>query len=314
MITHPTVLILGAGVSMDYGFPSARALKADICEQFSNENGEANKLFCNAEYSYTPLDLIQFCQALRLSAQPSVDAFLERNSAYMTMGKMAIAYCLIPYEQELKLFPPRSDLHIYEYIFSRLGSDLDTFGDNRLSVITLNYDRSFEHFLATALYNSNHTSCTEQRAEDAVTKIPIVHLYGQLAYLPWQSPVSSHSYKANPMRRFRPDRRYADVNQAAAAIKVISDKRDAELETDSDFLKAWKVIREAETICFFGFGYNRANLQRLRINNADPRCKMLGTAFDLPETDKKAVQRACKGIKLEPVQSLGMLLTHGILE
>ncbi|SRR6266481_751023 len=305
MITRPTLLILGAGASMDYGFPSARALKSDICEQFSRPDGDAIKFLCDTQEYFRPYDFVEFCKALQLSGQPSVDAFLERNSDYIEIGKVAIAYCLIPYEDERRLFPPRSDIHLYEYIFSRLGSDITSFGTNHISIITFNYDRSLEHFLATALYNSNRTSSTPEQAQEAVKALPILHLYGQLAPLPWQAREYARLYK--------PDIRYRDVMSATKFIKIISEKKEAELHKDIDFSRAWELINGAEKICFLGFGYNQTNVQRLKINNLGEPRRIYGTAMGLAESEKKSVRVAFRGITLEAANSLTMLRHYGIL-
>jgi hypothetical protein len=37
-----------------------------------------------------------------------VDAFLERRPEFLGVGKLAIAYCLIPLEDEAKLYQPTS--------------------------------------------------------------------------------------------------------------------------------------------------------------------------------------------------------------
>ena len=39
MITTPTVLILGAGASINYGFPSGLQLKAEICRDLKGKWG-----------------------------------------------------------------------------------------------------------------------------------------------------------------------------------------------------------------------------------------------------------------------------------
>ena len=43
MITTPADLVLGAGASYPYGFPTARGLKELICEQFSSTRARASQ-------------------------------------------------------------------------------------------------------------------------------------------------------------------------------------------------------------------------------------------------------------------------------
>jgi hypothetical protein len=128
-----------------------------------------------------------FCTQLAQSGQLSVDAFLETRPDLVDMGKRAIACGLIPYEKEDELFLP-SDLvnqgpRWYQLLLAELGNDFETFAQNRLSVLTFNYDRSFEHFLVVVL--SRKYNLPRSRAWQEVKRIPIHHLYGSLgAYEP----------------------------------------------------------------------------------------------------------------------------------
>jgi hypothetical protein len=310
MVTRPTTLILGAGSSQHYGFPSARDLKADICEQFSNENSPAVKLLCETPGSdFDHYDFVSFAKALRLSGQPSADAFLERNAPFIDIGKTAIAYCLIAYENEEKLFPARSAHHLYEYIFSKLESDIRDFGANKLSIITFNYDRSLEHFLETALCNSNQTTASTEQVKEAMSSLPILHVYGQLAILPWQIQNPS----CDLVRAYRPTQSYPDVLRAARTIKIVSEKKEDNLDKDPDFLRAWQLIDNAERLCFLGFGYHETNLDRLKIDNARDRWKIYGTAMGLPRSDCQRVKNKLRSIELTDFDCLQMLQHFGIL-
>jgi hypothetical protein len=78
MITTPTVLVLGAGASYPYGFPTAKGLKELICEQFSSTDASASQFlsFLNSEgLNYPPEAFSEFKEAFLKSGQPSVDPF-----------------------------------------------------------------------------------------------------------------------------------------------------------------------------------------------------------------------------------------------
>jgi hypothetical protein len=69
------------------------------------------------------------------SGQPSVDAFLERRPEFLGVGKLAIAYCLIPFEDEAKLYcQPDSSrgANWYEYLSVKLNSSFEEFGENNM--------------------------------------------------------------------------------------------------------------------------------------------------------------------------------------
>ena len=309
MIACPTTLILGAGSSQHYGFPSARGLKSDICEQFSDKDSPAIKLLTGTPGSdFEEYDFVTFANALRHSGQMSADAFLERNPAYIEIGKIAIAYCLLQYEKEDDLFPARSDHHLYEYIFARLGADIDAFRRNQLSIITFNYDRSLEHFVETALWNSNYTTTTREQTQEAINALPILHVYGQLALLSWQVRNPARDL----VRSYRPNVMYPDIMRAARTIKIISERKECDLHNDPDFLRAWELIDRAERLCFLGFGYHETNLDRLKIDNSKGRWEIYGTSLNLPDSEKKRVRNAVHLIELQSLDCLAMLQHLGL--
>src|SRR5712692_234585 len=99
MIRRRTLLVLGAGASIPFGFPSGQQLKAKICAGLSNEP---------VEFVYTLLRACGFDAALIVafrdefarSGRSAVDAFLEHRPDFLAVGKAAIAATLIPYEVE----------------------------------------------------------------------------------------------------------------------------------------------------------------------------------------------------------------------
>src|SRR6185436_7434620 len=58
----------------------------------------------------------------------------------------------------------------------------EDFGHNKLTVVTFNYDRSFEAALFVALKKTYNLTDTETAAY--VKIIPVIHVYGQLGGLP----------------------------------------------------------------------------------------------------------------------------------
>ncbi len=158
MITTPTVLVLGAGASYPYGFPTGVDLKRLICEQFSTTRAVASQLLgcLNPEGTkFAPDEFSKFREAFLKSGQPSVDAFLERRPEFLDVGKLAIAFCLMPFEKEENLYYPDPSRggDWYEYLSVKLNSSFEEFGQNKLSIITFNYDRSLEQYLLNSLIN-----------------------------------------------------------------------------------------------------------------------------------------------------------------
>lgn len=159
MISKPTVLVLGAGASAPFGFPTGAALGKKVLSGLLNkESNDYKSLRAICEITtgevseqFFEKSIDEFAAALRDSGKSSVDAFLEHRPEYIVLGKAAIAQALIPSEERASLLPARD---WYGHLASALNTDFDTYQDNALSVVTFNYDRSLEHFLFTTLQNS----------------------------------------------------------------------------------------------------------------------------------------------------------------
>src|SRR5206468_3427791 len=197
----------------------------------------------------------EFREAFLKSGQPSVDAFLERRPEFLGVGKLAIAFCLMPFEREEKPYHP--DPHRggdwYEYLSVKLNSSFEEFGQNQLSIITFNYDRSLEHYLLNSLINLQGK--TRDECARPLEQIPIVHVYGQLG---------EQRYPRRGSHQYRPDQveHFIYVKTAAAGIKLYHE----EVEAASG--KARELLSRAKRICFLGFSYNPFNVARLNIGGS----------------------------------------------
>lgn len=243
MITRPTVLIFGAGVSASFGFPLGIGLRKKILGILSHSTNPVNQA------GYSAADISRFRNAFYLSGQESVDAFLEHRTDCIEVGKAAIAAALIPFEKIDSLFnnPP----NLYSYLFRHLNAPLEKFADNQLSIVTYNYDRSFEQYIFTALKSSFDLS--NQDAAKLANAIPVVHLHGHLGLLPWQGK-GGQEYGTNEES--------IHLGNASSTIKIIHEAVD----TDPEFQKARELIEEAKTVVFLGFGYAATNVDRLKID------------------------------------------------
>src|SRR6266550_5948463 len=206
MIKHQTVLVLGAGASVPYGFPAGRDLRDNIVGELSDVT--TNLFVVLRSAGFDDAQITRFREALQKSGQPSVDVFLEhRSPEFTSIGKVAIAASLIPYEDEARLWGGSHNW--YEHVWKHLGPSLmDDVGQSRLSVTTFNYDRSLEHFLFSALRNSYNIS-TDDAARYLREVIRVVHVHGKLGELPFA--------RARPdvTRAYQPGDR---SNLAAAAV------------------------------------------------------------------------------------------------
>ena len=252
-ITLNTVLILGAGASAPYGFPLGKKLRDQVCG-FADHRGYK---FLFGDMGHPESELRAFVDELKFSPYTSVDVFLENNPDFLTIGKRAIAAALFPLEQEDRLFPPGvdSDKSWYESLILQMSVGTDAWLDNNLSVVTFNYDRSFEHYFVTVLKNRGHLSTAEAMA--LFERVEVVHVHGSLGEYPGV-PYGACTRDAD----LSPEA----MKAAAESIIVISEAGD----NLSSFDRAEASLRQARRIYFLGFGFHPTNVRRLRIFEKKP--------------------------------------------
>jgi hypothetical protein len=276
MIERPTVLVLGAGASMPFGFPSGQELMREILEEI---NPDSAKMLFRAllRFDFNANEIDRFYNSLSRSQKCSVDEFLEHRPEFMRMGKIAITLKLSTYEDEKKLFDHNTtDKNWYRYLWNKLSDvHFEQFDKNKLSIITFNYDRSIEHYLITAmmaLYEKPENECAEK-----LKGIPIIHVHGRLGALPWQEESGRSYYKGI---------NYDDVESVSKQIKVITEQEN---DTSPEFDEAFKILSSSKFICFLGFGYNSTNLRRLRIQSLLPKKIVFGTSFGFGLSERKDI-------------------------
>lgn len=140
-----------------------------------------------------------------------------------------------------------------------------------LSVVTFNYDRSFEHFMFESLKGSYEI---EDEDDDEVAKkiaeIEIHHVHGSFGSLPWQLSPKIKILRYDALRDAKP---WLWPNALRNLLLCASDNitviHEAQ-ETMDEFNKAHVLLRKAAQVLFLGFGYHRLNLQRLRVQEINP--------------------------------------------
>lgn len=292
MIQSPTVLILGAGASVPYGFPAGAELRRMIIASLENNavTGAPRKplvqLLKNA--GFTLSHITAFRLALMHADTTSVDLFLERRPEYIAVGKVAIAAILLPFEAKSvkTMFEPwactpeeqqRASEGWYQYFASQLQLRFGNWGRGLLTIITYNYDRSLEHYLFTILQNS----CGETPKEcwGKFKEMPIIHLHGELgAYDPFAEDGLPYGASLDA----------DNAKRAADEIQIIH-----EIKPGGPFAIAQEAISNAEVVCFLGFGYARENMIRLNWtdrNVTDRPKAIFGTVYHLTTAEQRRLE------------------------
>ncbi len=294
MIKSNIVLVLGAGASAPFGFPTGQGLKDLVCEKTLRLSGSVQLL---TTLGFNPDIITRFRTALGNSGRLSVDAFLETREDYLDIGKTAIAATLMPFEKTTGLFRDwinkrkRGKGNWYDLLFDALTAAVpfDEFDKNKLSIITFNYDRSIEHYLFTSLqssYNKNDEECGEK-----LRKMEIIHVHGSLGPLDWQSRptgLPSVSYDSG----MGPD----IIKLAAQNIKIIHE----DTADTPEFTQARNLLLNSTRVFFLGFGYHPANLKRLGIDTLKTRhFNIWGTSLGLSHEREKNIGELIPILKKE---------------
>ena len=120
MVKTPTVLIFGAGVSAEYGFPLGRGLLLDVAGQLLERSALRQSMY---ECGFDGSLIHEFATHLQGSMYASIDAFLERNEDYSGVGKAAIAASLIPAEKWSEITArDAQQIKLYEYLWQQLSA------------------------------------------------------------------------------------------------------------------------------------------------------------------------------------------------
>ena len=260
MIKKPAVLILGAGASMNYGFPSGLQLKAMICKAIQ----ERKDIFSDLVQATNPDHVEDFYNNFLLSSEFSIDAFLQHNTKYLEVGRRAIANVLLRKEKHEELFdnwidkwldPDNKDKHWYQLLFSKLNAAFEDFDKNDLTIITFNYDRSLEHFLWESM-KAKYSDQDEHSILEKLRTIPVIHVYGKLGSLPTYDaegspvPYGLHGAQKAQMAAY--------LDFASQSIFTI---HQAEMEDVTT--KVQESLSRTERIYFLGFGYDNINMGHL---------------------------------------------------
>lgn len=281
MVELETVLVLGAGASTDFGFPTGKKLVTQIRNMLSKPEDYRSGLFYETGWRVRPDAVTPFVDTFTEADPFSIDAWLEHNPDFIEVGKVAIAIALLEYEQNSDLRPTNN---WYQLLFQRLDSPFEEFQDNKLSIITFNYDRSLEQYLFEN-FRYTHTNKSKEECRKKLNQLKICHVYGSLGRLEWkfdnpEHPLPQVHYGA------KLDQNY--ILCAADSIKIVPEKTT---ELSQEFQEARELIYHAKALYFLGFGYNETNMKRLGIDILRKPSKIMGTAYELDYQRIKEIER-----------------------
>lgn len=239
MLRKNTCLLLGAGASKHLSFPLGDELRKKMLLELLGQKGkEHDKL--SEDFRRSGEDLAGFYDKLAYGNWTSPDAFLEHHREFIQTGKYLICRCLLEYEQPWGV---TQNGGWYDRLVSSLHvDDPAKLKDNKLSIVTFNYDRSIDFRLHK--YIEHHFGMPAGEALQILTdSIPIVHVHGTLGEYPkWDYGDKS------------------SVWERGQEIKIISEIE----EGTPEFQRASELLNGADRVVVFGFGFAADNVRRLK--------------------------------------------------
>lgn len=311
MFQAKTTIVLGAGASIPYGYPSGQ----ELYEQLGRGEPVGNVEACQKALGIDKKQIQALRQRMQRMACLSIDEFLSHcTREEAELGKKLIAIDLIRREREDILFTPADEPYYqssrlneaqqasialrkqrwYHQLLNLLGRTKEQIASNYLSIVTFNYDRSLEHFLTIAL--AERFGITLREAWQLIDHIKIIHVHGQLGPLPYQTPDNTgwpYSEELTPER----------VQEAANSMNVIYDERTG---TAPEFNAAEGCVLNARHVVTLGFGWHPLNMRRLGLEIASDRIE--GTCLGVSRSVASLIEKHLPdGSKLSPCSVLNFL-------
>jgi hypothetical protein len=251
--------------------------------------------------------LDDFCRQFEVSGLYSIDAFLARRPRLQEIGKRCIAALLLAAESQWRVENPATDW--YGTFWNQVTTDsLDDLDFSWLSVVTFNYDRSFEQYLLAAIMATY--GAAEQDALESLGTLRIVHVYGSLGGA--FSTSNGYLEREGGLTAAR-------VGTAAQSLRVIPEHRNA---GGDDFEVAKELLRASWRTAVMGFGFDPTNLarldagdtlanQRMRRENHSGSRKVVATCIGMTSAEACEAGATCG---IEAQSSLGKVLPKGFIE
>jgi hypothetical protein len=267
MIKRSTLLVLGAGASEPYGYPIGSALKekiiTEITEMVKSDSGWVNELGFDIDF------VSDFVARFIISPRPSIDSFLAYDKEeFSEIGKIAIVDAISKCEKFNNFNSIDDDWYTYFTSFL-YKCHFDDICNNKIGIISFNYDRSLEWFLYHTLLASYEEGDYPEKCVPKLKGIPIAHIYGRLDQLPWENSVGrAYGNRCSNEELFK----------ISKNINLIHEIKGKQITKQANSL-----IEKADKVYFLGLDLrNRENLEILDLSVLDGK-SILGTGYQLKE-------------------------------
>lgn len=268
MFKTPTAIVLGAGASRSYGYPTGEDLidqLVSICKPSERKGGYPDEVIQISRN-------LKLYQSLNFYDPLSIDSFLMHfhdKEEFVSDAKSFIAEILLNSPREelfsrgAKLYLYRDDnvhSHWYKYLWDAIvgGEKPEDLADESkpflFDIITFNYDNSLEYFLKRCIFSPN-TFLTSAQSKSVLKKLSekIHHVYGSLD--PTALNASTSTDSAFIDHQFFNKSKLEERGRAASQnIRLINER------TDQDYKSIQDALKNKNQLIFLGFGFDDINI------------------------------------------------------
>lgn len=283
MITKKSLLVLGAGASAPYGFPTAHELRKRILSDFALKLRVLMELDFPGELEarYIASETDELANKFGFSGIDSIDKFILFNPHLERIGKYSIAVTINDYETRStfreKMEKEKEEEDWYSYLYNELIEEIEHANDlpdspsfQNLRIITFNFDRSLEYFLYQSLLNSFENLDNKSMLE-LIKQIGVHHVFGQIGSLPY--------YESPLVVNYRDKIKFGQLSEICEQINIVAPENQNQS-------KYRELVEWADKIFFLGFGFDMENMEILDMFGAlDPKKSIYGTAVNLDEKE-----------------------------
>ncbi len=249
----------------------------------------------------TVIEEDQLLSALSDTQEESLDAMLETQPGNIqAAGKRIIAKTILRAENKGRGVA-KDGCDWFSYLFSRMTEGVANvagfFHSNDVTFITYNYDRLIEYKLTAGV----HSKYQIDVIHPSLMNGKVIHLHGSVG-----------DFHASP-RQVPFGVGFADPQSSEKHINAVlpwcdeSIKIVHEPKPDADeFVRARAALARAERVLFLGFGFGRANVDRLNFGDIGRAAGIRYTNFGMTEAEtilyiRQPLQRA--GLSFSPTNS-----------
>jgi hypothetical protein len=281
MLKKNTVLILGAGASLPYGFPLGSSLLAKIAANIETriESLVSNDHRLSGERKSELIHNAELLKNKILELNPeSIDLLLSRWPSLEEIGKLAILMEILEAETDSKQVISATKPGLwYPSFFHKMSDDvtceeeIDLLYENKVAVITFNYDRSFEFKLRHLILNFVETK-NKEKLSAYFESIPILHVYGKIG----------EPFKEDDPTFCKYGQKYNFdlLSKLAMNIDVMYSSREKQTQE-----KIKELLASARQVLFLGFGFHSSNLEKIHFKRPSSSATLtdyFGTAIGIP--------------------------------